>query len=247
MSNKHDANVRKSTVVNFQIGLIASLLFTYVMFEVYTSAPVTVSPPEPEPVEEEYSWNEVFMVEKEPKKQAVVEKPKRPKEQPQEFKQIDDDKEIASFEKEFENKTTKAPANSGVKTSDIEDLKEEEEIGPIPFIGVESVPIFPGCEGLSTNEEKASCFSQKIKRLVSKKFDTSLAGDLGLSGLQRIYVQFEVYKDGTIRNIKARSTHPLLEKEAIRVVQKFPAMTPGKQRDRNVTVKYQLPIIFQIQ
>ncbi|MHA7055998.1 hypothetical protein ACWGOQ_0002175 [Aquimarina sp. M1] len=37
MSNKHDAKVRKSTLVNFQIGLMISLLFTYVMFEMYTS------------------------------------------------------------------------------------------------------------------------------------------------------------------------------------------------------------------
>ena len=36
MSKKHDANVKKNTLVNFQIGLIASLLFTYLLFEIPT-------------------------------------------------------------------------------------------------------------------------------------------------------------------------------------------------------------------
>ncbi|MBQ4818681.1 energy transducer TonB [Aquimarina sp. MMG016] len=246
MSNKHDANVRKSTLVNFQIGLVASLLFTYLMFEVYTTDPAVYNPKIEESVpQEEFVWNQVFEVYKEPEAKPIAEKRSEPVVNPDDFKVIDDKDKIAEAEDEFKNDPP-AEVSTPVNTSDIDDVPEAEEPVDFPFNVVEFVPVFPGCEKLATNEEKASCFSQKVKRIVSKKFNAGLGEELGLKGLQRIYVQFEVYKDGTIQNIQARGTHPMLEKEAKRVVSKFPKMTPGKQRDKNVTVKYQLPIVFKV-
>ena len=247
MSNKHEVNVRKSSWLNFQIGLIASLLFTYVMFEVYTTAPAIAVNPDPDPFEEEYDWDGIYQVYVEPKQQAVVQKIVKPKLQPEDYEVVDNDKEIIDSKQEFKNDLPDESIITAPGIDEIDYIKEPTDVESLPFIAVEFVPIFPGCESLETNEERAACFSEKISRIVSRKFDTSLAGDLGLKGLQRIYVQFEVYKDGTIQNIQARATHPLLEKEAIRVVERFPKMTPGKQRDRNVTVKYQLPIAFKIQ
>ena len=247
MSNKHEVNVRKSSWLNFQIGLIASLLFTYVMFEVYTTTPTIAVNPNPEPWEEEHDWDGIYQVYVEPKQQAVVQKIVKPKLQPEDYEVVDNDKEITDSEQEFKNDLPDESSITAPGIDEIDNIKEPTDVESLPFIAVEFVPIFPGCESLETNEERAACFSEKISRIVSKKFDTSLAGDLGLKGLQRIYVQFEVYKDGTIQNIQARATHPLLEKEAIRVVERFPKMIPGKQRDRNVTVKYQLPIAFKIQ
>lgn len=246
MSNKHDANVRKSTLVNFQIGLVASLLFTYVMFQVYTAVPVIdVSPPDPDfPLDTSYVIGDIEVY-KEPKKELAVKTVTKKVPDLTNPEIIDDDAAIKAHEDEYKSEPAieSAPVNPG----DIDDLPEVSEPIDYPFEVVEFAPVFPGCEELPTNKQKAQCFSDKVKRVVSKKFNTDLGAELGLSGLQRIYVQFDVYKDGTIQNIKARATHPLLEKEAIRVVKKFPTMTPGRQRDTNVTVKYQLPIVFKVE
>jgi len=45
----------------------------------------------------------------------------------------------------------------------------------------------------------------------------------------------------------ARGPHARLEKEAIRVVELLPDMTPGKQRGRPVGVKYTLPITLVVE
>ncbi len=246
MSNKHDANVRKSTLVNFQIGLIASLLFTYFMFEVYTTVPKVVSEPQITLEEEPFVWDGVYKVYEEPKQKVVAVKRPKPVVAPEEFKVIDDVKDIDAMAEEFKNDS---PSDSEpLSPSDIVDVEPETKTEvKVPFIAVEDVPVFPGCETLGSNKEKAACFSKKIARIVSKKFNTGLGEKYGLSGIQRIHTQFEVGTDGLITNIRVRAPHPKLEKEAKRVISLFPQMTPGKQRGTPVKVVYQLPIVFKIQ
>jgi len=89
--------------------------------------------------------------------------------------------------------------------------------------------------------------SDKIADFVNKKFNTELAGDLGLSGRQRINVVFKIDKNGDITGVKSRAPHPALEKEAARVINLLPKMKPGKQRGKSVIVPYSLPIIFVVQ
>ena len=89
--------------------------------------------------------------------------------------------------------------------------------------------------------------SEKISKFVQRKFNTDLAGDLGLTGRQRISVIFKINKTGDVTGVRARAPHPRLEKEAQRVINLLPKMQPGKQRGVAVTVPYSLPIIFQVQ
>ena len=88
---------------------------------------------------------------------------------------------------------------------------------------------------------------KKIAKFVQRKFNTDLAGDLGLTGRQRISVIFKINKTGDVTGVRARAPHPRLEKEAQRVINLLPKMQPGKQRGVAVTVPYSLPIIFQVQ
>lgn len=89
--------------------------------------------------------------------------------------------------------------------------------------------------------------NEQMQKFIVKKFNTDLAGDLGLSGIQKISVFFKIDKTGEIVDIKARAPHPRLEQEAIRVVSLLPKMKPGKQRGKAVRVPYYLPIKFQVQ
>ena len=87
----------------------------------------------------------------------------------------------------------------------------------------------------------------KLQNLYKRKFNTDLAGDLGLSGRQRISVIFKIDKKGNVTGVRSRAPHPRLEKEAARVINMLPKMKPGRQRGKAVVVPYSLPITFQVQ
>lgn len=62
-----------------------------------------------------------------------------------------------------------------------------------------------------------------------------------------VMVIFIVEIDGSVSNIEiGRSVHPLLDKEAIRVVESMPLWLPGKQKDKKQRVKMALPLKFTI-
>jgi periplasmic protein TonB len=133
-----------------------------------------------------------------------------------------------------------------VRIDDINEVAEEEEVvADIPFAVIEEAPVYPGCEG--TKAQKRKCFNRKINALIRKNFRSDLAKNLGLSpGIKKIFVQFTIDKNGDITNIKTRAPHKSLEKEAVRVIKLLPKMTPGRQRNRNVNVRYMQPIIFKV-
>ena len=132
-----------------------------------------------------------------------------------------------------------------VEVEEVEIVEVEEDI-EVPFSVIENVPIYPGCEK-GNNSAKKACMSEKISKFVQKKFNTELAGELGLSGRQRINVIFKIDKNGNITGVRSRAPHPRLEKEAARVINMLPKMKPGKQRGKAVIVPYSLPIVFQVQ
>jgi len=134
-----------------------------------------------------------------------------------------------------------------VEVEEVEVVEEEEEIADVPFAVIENVPIFPGCESKKNNAERKACMSEKVSKLVNKKFNTELGADLGLSGVNRIFVSFKIDRNGNIVNIRSRAPHPRLEEEAKRVIKLLPKMTPGKQRGKPVGVLYSLPITFKVE
>ena len=131
----------------------------------------------------------------------------------------------------------------GVEDIEVEEVVEDVEV---PFAVIENVPEYPGCER-GSNADKRKCMSDKIAKFVQRKFNTDLAGDLGLSGRQRISVIFKIDKNGNVTGVRSRAPHPRLEKEAARVINMLPKMKPGRQRGKPVIVPYSLPITFQVQ
>ena len=141
-----------------------------------------------------------------------------------------------------------AEVNQEEEIMEIDEIEEaEEEIADVPFAVIENVPVYPGCEKKRSNAEKKKCMSEKVQKFVQKKFNTELAGDLGLEGRQRIAVQFKIDKNGDVVNVRARAPHPKLEQEAVKVVKSLPKMVPGRQRGTAVGVLYSLPILFQVE
>ncbi|MDT0557719.1 energy transducer TonB [Ichthyenterobacterium sp. W332] len=169
--------------------------------------------------------------------------PPPPPAAPEEIEVVDDEEEI----EETVIESTETEQDTEIVEVEEVEVEEVEEDIEVPFSVIENVPIFPGCEKKKGNAAKKQCMSDKISKFVNRKFNTDLAGDLGLEGRQRINVIFKIDKSGNITSVRARAPHPGLEKEAKRVIGLLPKMKPGKQRGKAVTVPYSLPILFQVQ
>ncbi len=72
-----------------------------------------------------------------------------------------------------------------------------------------------------------------------------LAKSTGISG--KVFVQFVVDKNGKIKNVEIiHGINPLLDKEALRVIEAMPDWKAGKQHGKSVSVIYNLPISFKL-
>ena len=67
----------------------------------------------------------------------------------------------------------------------------------------------------------------------------------GIQG--KVYVTYTVNREGKIVDAKViRGVHPLLDAEALRIVQSMPNYKPGKEKGVAVSVAYTLPINFSL-
>lgn len=101
------------------------------------------------------------------------------------------------------------------------------------YTAVDEMPEFPG-----GGKELLPYLSKNIKY-------PQVAHESGIEG--RVIVSFVVEKDGNITNGQVvKSVDPALDQEALRVINTFPAWTPGKHKGEVVRTKYTLPINFQL-
>ena len=243
--DKKSVNIKWNSKLFFQLSLIISLLLIYSImqtkFEIKENAiviPKTNSVEDPPFIM--YRIEEPIKVKK---KKAAITKPK-------------------TIAKVIEN--IKKTEDISVKETDLSDLiepdnekdliplkpktnnKKEEDKKPYNVVGVEHVPVFPGCEDLTSNIEKRNCMSLKIKSFIQKKFNADKFDAINTKGKQTINVQFYIDEMGFVTSVIARAIDKSLEKEAIRVVSKLPKMKPGKQGGKAVKVQYMVPIAFKI-
>ena len=108
---------------------------------------------------------------------------------------------------------------------------EEKEIENDVFVLVEQMPEFPGGQ------------DSLYKFLGTNIVYPKEAKENGIEG--KVFVGFTVEKDGSISEVKIiRGVHPLLDEEAVRLVESFPKWKPGKQKGELVRVSYSLPMSF---
>ena len=242
-SQKHEANLQKNSTLYFQVGLIITLLITYSLFEMQFAFTKPIVEDQFQ-IEEPDVFAAVVQVAEEPKpEKKVVKQTKR--------KLITRDPIVVNHpiknEADPEPLFTEPLSSSG-PAIDPDDLTVEKEPDEVVFnvIGVEQVPIYPGCEKLNTNTERRLCMEEKLSKLVKRKFNTGAAQNVGISGRHKIDLGFTIDEFGEVTNIKIRTPFDPLKKEANKVANLIPKMTPGKQKNKNVKVTYYLPIIVEI-
>jgi protein TonB len=159
--------------------------------------------------------------------------------------------EVVEDEEEVEETVIESTETSQeeeiIEVEDVE-VEEIEEDVDVPFAVIEDVPIFPGCENQKGKGAQAmrACFQSKMQRHISKNFRyPEIAQEMGVQG--RVNVMFVIQKDGSIGGVRMRGPDKNLEKEAKRIIDKLPKMTPGKQRGRAVRVPFSIPITFKLQ
>lgn len=108
-----------------------------------------------------------------------------------------------------------------------------EEAEPEPFVVVEEMPQFPGGE------------TALLRYISDNTIYPVEAKDKNIEG--RVIISFCVTAKGAINQISVlKGVDPVLDQEAIRVVQTLPAFKPGKQGGKAVPVWYRVPITFTL-
>ncbi len=230
------ANVGRNSSLFFAIGLALMLFLANYAINYKTYDKVTVDIGKlnlDEELEEEVPITETLQ---------TPPPPPPPPAAPEVIEVVEDEEEV---EETVIESTETSQEEEIVEVEEVE-VEEVEEDVEVPFAIIENVPVFPGCEKGDNNAKKA-CMNEKINKFIARKFNTDLAQDLGLSGVQKISVFFKIDKNGNIVDVKSRAPHPKLEQEAQRVVNMLPKMKPGMQRGKAVRVPYYLPIKFQVQ
>jgi len=144
----------------------------------------------------------------------------------------------------------------GLKSKDAfdpDDLFNEEEGGDVPINGnpfeapinaESSLPLFCSCAHLTTKQEQETCNNQELNRYLQKNLRyPAYLKDRGKHGT--VIVHYVVDVNGKITDISIlNSPDPGFAKEATRVVKTLPCMKPATQYQRNVAVRYRIPIRF---
>ena len=231
------ADLNRNSGLYFVIGLALVLFLTWRALE-YKSYP-----------KEEISLDIAVVVddlkEEVPQTEAIkTPPPPAPPAAPEIIEIVEDAEEIEETIIESTETSQDAVVEDVIEVDDVEVEEEEEEI-IVPFAVIENVPVFPGCESFTTNDERKACFQRKIQEHVRKEFNyPETALELGTQG--KVYVQFYIDSKGYVSGIRTRGPDQLLETEARRIIASLPKMLPGKQRGRAVKVPYSIPVTFKI-
>lgn len=101
------------------------------------------------------------------------------------------------------------------------------------YTRVETMPEFPGGQ------------TELFKFIAQNTTYPAEAKSNGIEGT--VYVNFVVDQNGIVTNVRVlREVDPLLDTEALRVINAMPNWTPGTQDGKPVRVSYNLPMRFKL-
>ena len=149
-----------------------------------------------------------------------------------EFRLTDNPQELAEGQKEKRPAVPSTQDNRpvGTITTSVPEVPTEDNS---LFKIVECMPEFPGgMKGCLDFIQTEMCYPEEAKKA-------------GIQG--RVILQFIIEKDGTPTQPRiVRSVHPLLDKEALRIIRQMPKWIPGKQDGKPQRVLYTIPVPFQL-
>ncbi|MGB5379094.1 energy transducer TonB [Muriicola sp.] len=226
------ADLRNNSSLYFVLGLFVVMGLVFIAFEWKTYDEAT---------DYDISLNVEDMLDEEVPltEQIKTPPPPPPPAAPEVIEVVEDEEEV---EETVIESTETSQEEEIIEVEDVEVMDDDLDVD-VPFAVIEDVPVFPGCEGAS---DKRACFNEMMQKHIIKNFRyPEIAQEMGVQG--RVNVMFTIQKDGSIGNIRYRGPDKNLEAEALRIIEKLPRMTPGKQRGRAVRVPFSIPIVFKLQ
>jgi protein TonB len=242
---KHQVNLQNNSGLYFQIGLIATLFLVFGAFQFkFIEKEVAINKPVIEDDLLELSRMQSNYIIEENSTKVVKSKHKEVKSVTFENPVIvdDDDLVIQDFVMPEPAIVEFSPTVNEILVSDLPPV-----IDTFPVSLVSQYPEYPGCEKFEDKQLKFKCFQQKIAKHIQRNFDSDIAVENGISGIQKVLISFTINHEGVVVDVIARSPHPELQKEAIKAITSLPKMTPAKQAYKKVNVTYALPLIFKVE
>ena len=218
------ANLENKKLMFIQIGLVISLLITWLAFEHKSYDKREIDPS---------LLNRETVVEEE---MVEITRQEEQKPQPVEVPQQSTQLEIVQDDVETEdlNINAEVEQNEVIEEYIAPEVVEEEVVETEIFQIVEEMPQFPGGDA-------------KLLEYVATHIKyPQIARETGIQG--RVFVGFVVEPDGSVSNVKLlRGIGGGCDEEAMRVIKNMPKWKPGKQRGKAVRVSYQIPVMFRLQ
>lgn len=107
------------------------------------------------------------------------------------------------------------------------------------------MPLFEGCERIGYSEDR-SCVQTRMQEHVMRYFKYPLRAEQdGIEG--KVFINFTIDEDGRVKDISTRGPHPILEKEALRIIGKLEKFQPGFLNGKPKSILYTVPITFKLQ
>ena len=256
MKSSEISKLEKYRGRNFCIGLIASLSFVLGAINYTTFGDPTFDVYEP-PIEK---MEEVTIVRTPPEKKKVLPPPPKmtvaekidieeeiefiEEEKPKLEETLLDEKIVEKEEVEYVPKPTPKPQPKPIPPALPPPAPVDEGA---PYLMVEFMPRFPGCEdsGLMKKEKETCAQKAMLKFIYSNIKYPTIARENGIEGT--VVVQFVVGKDGSISKLKVvKDIGGGCGEEAARVLKKMPKWIPGIQQGNKVKVQYNIPVKYQL-
>lgn len=215
-----EANLEKKRLIFFQIGFIIALLIILMAFE-WTTYGVS-----------ENSINKGVLVSIEmefdvvPEIQKETPKPPKPAPQLPDYIPMVDNNSPLTEEMEYPD-AERVELITYLNTVDF----EQETVEELILLPIEQQAMFPGGE-------------KALKKFIADNIEyPQQAIEKDIKG--RVYVHFAIDSNGKVKDVKViKKVHPLLDKEALRIVNMLPNWKPATQNGRKVSMGYTIPVTF---
>jgi TonB family protein len=111
----------------------------------------------------------------------------------------------------------------------------------------ETLPRFPGCEGLGLDDEELEeCSTRNLLEFIYKNIRYPKKSRATKTHGKAL-AQFVIEKDGSLSEVEVlNGVSPDIEKEVIRIVNEMPKWIPGTQNGEPAETSYSLPIVFKL-
>mgnify|MGYP005846694255 CR=1 FL=1 len=125
-------------------------------------------------------------------------------------------------------------------------IKQKEEIKTNRLDELDFYPSYGGNPEKFTDKEKAlRNMNNTLSKFIKQNFKyPEYALEKNIQG--KTISNFIINKEGDVRTIISYFSHPVLQNQALTIIENFPKFTPGIKDGKPVSTNYQVPISFKL-